>query len=85
MIKIGVCIETVFTELPYIERIKRVAEVGFSGIEFWFHNRRFDSANLFEEMKDIEAIAEVAKDLDLEITDFVVNSPQGMIEELEEE
>ncbi len=77
MIKIGVCIETVFTELPYIERIKRVAEVGFSGIEFWFHNRRFDGANLFEEMKDIEAIAEVAKDLDLEITDFVVNSPQG--------
>jgi len=77
MIKIGVCIETVFTELPYIERIERVAKIGFPGIEFWFHNRRFDGTNLLEEMKDIEAIAKVVKDLDLEVTDFVVNSSEG--------
>jgi len=31
MIKIDVCIETVFTELPYIERIKKVAKIGFPG------------------------------------------------------
>jgi len=77
MIKIGVCIETVFTELPYIERIKRVAKIGFPGIEFWFHNRRFDGVNLLEEMKDIDAIAKVVKDLNLEVTDFVVNSSEG--------
>jgi len=77
MIKVGVCIETIFPELPYIERIKRVAKVGFPGIEFWFHNRRFDGNNLFEEMKDIDAIATVVKDLHLEVTDFVVNSPEG--------
>ena len=77
MVKIGVCIETVFTELPYIERIKRVAKIGFPGIEFWFHNTRFDGNNLFEEMKDIDAIVKVVKDLNLEVTDFVVNSPEG--------
>jgi len=77
MIKIGVCIETVFTELPYIERIKRVAKIGFPGIEFWFHNRRFDGVKLVEEMKDISGIAKVVKDLDLEVTDFVVNSSEG--------
>ena len=77
MVKIGVCIETVFTELSYIERIKRVAKIGFSGIEFWFHNRRFDGTNLLEEMKDISAMAEVVKDLGLEVTNFVVNSPEG--------
>jgi len=77
MVKIGVCIETVFTELPYLDRIKRVAKIGFPAVEFWFHDRRFDGTNLFEEMKDIEAMAEVVKDLNLEVTDFVVNSPEG--------
>ena len=36
MAKIDVCIETVFPELPFIERIKKVAQLGFQAIEFWF-------------------------------------------------
>ncbi|MEW6228037.1 MAG: TIM barrel protein, partial [Bacillota bacterium] len=31
----SICVETLFTELPLVDRIKRVAERGFGSIEFW--------------------------------------------------
>ena len=66
-----------FTELPYLERIKGIAEVGFSAIEFWSHNCLFDGTNLLEKRKDISAIASLVKNLGLEVTDFGTNSPEG--------
>jgi hydroxypyruvate isomerase len=79
MVKIGICIETVFSDLPYEERIKRIAEIGFLSFEFWYHDRRFDGANLIKESKDIEAIAKIARDKRLQVSNFVVNSPEGQI------
>lgn len=77
MAKIGVCIETVFTDLSYLERIRKIAEIDFSGIEFWFHNKRFDEGNLIEEMKDIGAIAKLVDKAGLEVIDFAMNSNDG--------
>jgi len=77
MAKIGVCIETVFTDLPYSERIKRVAKTGFKAIEFWFANQQFDGRNLIKAEKAINIIANVVKEENLEVTDFVVNSSEG--------
>jgi len=31
MIELGVCVETVFPKLPFLERIKKVARIGISG------------------------------------------------------
>jgi len=33
--KASVCIEMIFTEYPFLERIKKAAEAGFDAIEFW--------------------------------------------------
>ena len=33
--KSSVCIEMIFTEVPFLERIKKSAEAGFDAIEFW--------------------------------------------------
>ena len=33
--KSSVCIEMIFTESPFLERIERAAEAGFDAIEFW--------------------------------------------------
>jgi hydroxypyruvate isomerase len=33
--KSSVCIEMVFTEYPFLERIERAAEAGFDAVEFW--------------------------------------------------
>ena len=68
MAKIDVCIETVFPELPFIERIKKVAQLGFQAIEFWFCDE-----------KDIDQIASLTKELNIEINDIVVNAPDGSI------
>ena len=33
--KSSVCIEMIFTEVPFLERFKKSAEAGFDAIEFW--------------------------------------------------
>jgi len=75
MAKIDVCIETVFPELSFIKRIKRIARLGFPAIEFWFWDHEFDGKGL----KDIPQIARLTKELNVEINDIVVNSPDGSI------
>lgn len=79
MVKIGICIETVFSDLPYEERIHRIAKIGFLSFEFWYHDQRFDGANLIKESKDIDAVAKIARDKKLQVSNFVVNSPDGQI------
>jgi hydroxypyruvate isomerase len=34
-IPVGLCIEPLFTDLPFVERIARIAALGFRTIEFW--------------------------------------------------
>ena len=77
MVKLSACIEPFFSELPYAERIRRVAELGFSAYEFWFHDQRFDGRNLVPEMKDFDQIAELNARYKLSTTDFVFNHPGG--------
>ena len=77
MVKLSACIEPFFSELPYAERIRRVAELGFTAYEFWFHDQRFDGVNLVPEMKDFDQIAELNARYKLSTTDFVFNHPGG--------
>jgi len=77
MVKLSACIETFFTDLPYAERIRRVAALGFTAYEFWFHDQRFDGKGLTPEAKDLEQIAALNRELGLVTTDFVFNHPGG--------
>ena len=77
MAKLCVCIETFFTDLPYADRIRKVAELGFSAYEFWFHDQRFDGAGFTPEMKDFDRIAELNARYHLTTSDFVFNHPDG--------
>ncbi|RLE13373.1 glyoxylate-induced protein [Candidatus Aerophobetes bacterium] len=79
MVKVDVCIETFFTQFSYEERIKKVAAAGYRAIEFWFHDYHFDGKNLIPKEKNIKSIAKVIDDLGLEVSDMVVNSPEGNI------
>jgi hydroxypyruvate isomerase len=75
--KLSACIEPFFSGLPYADRIRRVAELGFSAYEFWFHDKRFDGAALVPEKKDFKQIAELNARYGLVTTDFVFNHPDG--------
>ena len=79
MVKIDVCIETVFPELPFMERIEKIAQLGFQAIEFWFWDYEFDGQGLNSKKKDIDQIASLTKELNIEINDIVVNAPDGSI------
>ncbi len=77
MAKLGVCIETFFSDLPYAERIRKVAECGYSAYEFWFPDKRFDGKNLTDERKDLDRFAELNAKHGLATTDFVLNHTAG--------
>lgn len=61
MIRLSACIETIFTELPFPERIGQVAEAGLPAFEFW---RWRD--------KDLEAIARKRGAYRLEVAAMMV-------------
>lgn len=60
--KFSACIEMLFTEVPFLERLTKAKEWGFDGVEFW----NWDN-------KDLSAIVERAAGLGLEIVTFQSN------------
>lgn len=60
--KASVCIEMIFTEFPFLERIKKAAQLGFDAVEFWNWNN-----------KDMPVIKEAAAEASIEILTFQSN------------
>ena len=62
MIKSSVCIEMVFTEVPFLERIEQAATAGFDAIEFW----NWDN-------KDLPAVKAAGEEAGIGIASFQSN------------
>lgn len=77
MKNLGVCIETFFYDLPYRQRLEKIAALGFKRYEFWFHDMRFDGAAIHPERRDFDMIAEMNERLGLTVTDFIFNHPDA--------
>lgn len=60
MVKFGVCVEMIFSDVPFLKRLEKVKEAGLSAFEFWGWME-----------KDIEAIDRRRRELDLQVTSFV--------------
>jgi hydroxypyruvate isomerase len=60
--KSSVCIEMIFTEVPFMERIEKAAEAGFDAIEFW----NWDN-------KDLPAIKAAVEEAGIGIASFQSN------------
>lgn len=71
MPRVDVCIETMFTDQPLVERAKRVYDAGFDAIEFWFYDMGGD--------RKIGELASFCRSKDILINDIVANSPDGSI------
>lgn len=67
MVRLSVCIEMIFRELPFLDRIDAVAEAGYSAFEFW----RWST-------KDIQGIMERKEKYGLGVSVFGVD-PMGRI------
>ncbi|MCX7706261.1 MAG: TIM barrel protein [bacterium] len=66
MVKIDVCIETVFSQFSPEERISKIKEIGYDCVEIWFPDN-----------KNIDAIAQSLAKCQVKLNDLVVNSPDG--------
>lgn len=67
--KYSACIEMLFPELPFVERIYKAKEAGFDAVEFWLWNN-----------KDIEAIKRALDETGLELGIFQGNMEGRMID-----
>jgi hydroxypyruvate isomerase len=79
MPKIAVCLEPVFPELPFLERIKRVGELGFPAIEFWLIDHHFDGKDMVPQQKDVAAIKKTCQEAGVVVSDFVLSSAEGYV------
>ena len=79
MPNIDLCIEPFFLGTEASEKIKKVKKLGFEAVEFWFWDHEFTGNNLIPRRKNIHEISSVCNDLNITITDLVVNSPDGSI------
>lgn len=68
MLKLDVCLEMVFTDLPVAERIGRIDAAGYDCVEMWLHD---------DPAKDFTAIAKALKETGVTVNNMVVNVPDG--------
>lgn len=72
MITIDVCMETVFADLPLLERPSRIAEAGFKTVELWFPELHLPDC-------DCPKLRTACDKAGLTINNIVANSPDGSI------
>lgn len=69
--KIGLCLEMALLQLPFEDRIRKAAEVGFTYVEMWWVNASFKGSP--------EKLARLAAQTGVTITDTVINAPDGSL------
>jgi hydroxypyruvate isomerase len=69
--ELGLCIEMVFAKLPFEERLKKAAEIGFKNVEMWFADMSFKGSP--------EELAGLSKQNKVKITNTVIGAPDGSI------
>jgi len=79
MTPLGVCLETVFTHLPYDQRVRKIAEAGFRYVEFWHPEGTWDGKGISGELpKDAPALKHACGQAGVKVTDFVLNAWDGL-------
>ena len=69
--KLGLCLEMALASLPFEERVKKAAQVGFKYVELWWVDGSFKGTP--------DQLAKLAQQNGVTITNTVVNSPDGSI------
>lgn len=72
MITIDVCMETVFGDVPFLERPARIAAAGFKAVEAWFPELHLKDGDFSKLRKACEVAG-------LRLNNIVANSPDGGI------
>jgi len=69
--ELGLCIEMAFADLPFADRVKKAADLGFKNVEMWFVDMSFKGKP--------DDLAGIANDNNVKITNTVIGAPDGSI------
>jgi len=69
--KFGLCLETVFQNDPFEDRIKKAAQLGFKYVEMWFVDSSYKGSP--------EDLARIAEANGVTITNTVIGAPDGSV------
>lgn len=69
--QLGLCIEMAFADLPFADRVKKAAQLGFKNVEMWFVDMSFKGT--------ADELAKIASDNKVKITNTVIGAPDGSI------
>jgi hydroxypyruvate isomerase len=80
MVRLGVCLEPVFVDLPVEERIRRIRDAGYDAVEFWHPEGTWDGSTLRLDMpKDPGSVRAAASAAGIELSDFSLHAWDGSI------
>lgn len=80
MVKLSVCAECFFTDLPFEKRIEKIAAIGFKYVEFWHPEGSFDGKRVnFNQPKNARQLRRIAKEVGVQFSDFAFGSWDGSI------
>jgi hydroxypyruvate isomerase len=80
MVRISVCLETVFTDLSVGERITAIAEGGFRDVEIWHPEGTFDGKTVrFDQPKIAAELNEACRKHGVAVNDFAMHAWDGSI------
>lgn len=80
MAKLSVCAECFFTDLPFEQRIEKIASVGYKYIEFWHPEGTFDGKMVdLTCSKDAKMLKKTANDNGIKFNDFAFGAWDGSI------
>ena len=80
MVKLSVCAECFFTDLPFEDRVKKIAKIGYKHIEFWHPEGTFNGSSIdFSQAKDFAVLNMVAKETGVVYNDFAFGAWDGSI------
>ncbi len=69
--KLGLCIEMVFKDIPFTDRLQKAADSGFKYCEMWLTDMSFKGKP--------EELGKIAQKNNIKITNTVINTPDGSI------
>jgi len=69
--ELGLCIEMAFTKLPFEDRLKKAADLGFKNVEMWFVDMSYTGTP--------GKLAVLAEQAGVRITNTVIGAPDGSV------
>jgi hydroxypyruvate isomerase len=80
MANISVCAECFFTDIPFEQRIQKIAEIGYKYIEFWHPEGTFNGSIIdFDQPKEAQMLKKTADANGVKFNDFAFGAWDGSI------